>query len=166
MNELMLQLIDMQNTLDSFIRDMNAPKVGIKLLTESSVIPKKNNHSDSGFDLFSNQDIVIFPNERLLVSTGIAFALPENFEVQIRPRSGRAINDGLTVLNTPGTVDEGFTGEVKVILINLGDKKIVINKGDKIAQAVVSFVPSAKLHIVSDIPFTDRGSNGFGSSGK
>lgn len=165
MDELLKLVVDRVNELVVFSHLLIFPEIKVKLLDTDAKMPEKNNPSDSGFDLFSTQDRLLQYGDRALVSTGIAVELPEGYELQIRPRSGRAINDGLTVLNSPGTVDQGFTGEVKVILINLGIDTIEIKKGDKIAQAVPSFIPKAKLTIVENLKETDRSDKGFGSSG-
>jgi len=125
---------------------------------------------DSGFDLRANltSSLIIKPSEIMLVPTGLYFELPESMEIQVRPRSGLAAKNGITVLNTPGTVDRGYSGEIKVILINLGKESFKVNNGDRIAQAVVSPVISgrwAKLIKVDSLDDTDRGGGGFGSTG-
>ena len=125
---------------------------------------------DSGMDLRANlvKSMVVNPNETKLVPTGLHFELPESMEIQVRPRSGLAINHSVTVLNTPGTVDRGYNGEIKVILINLGKKEFRINHGDRIAQAVISPVISgrwARLIKVNSLNDSDRGDGGFGSTG-
>ena len=124
--------------------------------------------TDSGFDLHSVEEVVIGPFGRALVPTGLKFDIPDGSEIQVRPKSGLAIKKGLTVLNTPGTVDEGYTGEIKVILINLSNETQVIEFGDKIAQAVICPViqgRDVKLNRVKEIKEKDRNSNGFGSTG-
>ena len=126
---------------------------------------------DSGFDLRANlqSPITLGPLEREKVPTGLYFQIPEGFEIQVRPRSGLAAKQGLSVLNTPGTVDQGYTGEVKVILVNLSNEKQLINHGDRIAQAVLCPVltkRTATLTKVNDLSQTDRGEGGFGSTGK
>lgn len=126
---------------------------------------------DSGFDLRANlqSPITLGPLEREMVPTGLYFQIPEGFEIQVRPRSGLAAKQGLSVLNTPGTVDQGYTGEVKVILVNLSNEKQIINHGDRIAQAVLCPVltkRTATLTKVDDLSQTDRGEGGFGSTGK
>ena len=125
---------------------------------------------DSGVDLRANLEgpVIIKSLGRALIPTGIHFELPESFEVQIRPRSGLAIKSGITVLNTPGTVDRGYSGEIKIILMNLSDENFVVNHGDRIAQAVVSPVISGRwcnLTRVNNLAITDRGDGGFGSTG-
>ena len=130
--------------------------------------PKYHYGSDSGFDLRANEKVILKSFGRALVSTGLSIDVPERCEIQVRPKSGLAINKGLTVLNTPGTVDEGYTGEIKVILINLRNETQVIEFGDKIAQAVLCPVVQGrdvKLNRVKEIKDKDRSSNGFGSTG-
>lgn len=124
--------------------------------------------SDSGFDLRANEETHFLPFERKLVPTGLFFDIPEGFEIQVRTKSGLAINHGLVVLNSPGTVDQGYTGEIKVILINMNNLAKTVEKGQKIAQAVLCPVSTAKsvnLIQVSNIEDKDRNSNGFGSTG-
>jgi len=125
---------------------------------------------DSGMDLRANltNSLIIKPSERVLVPTGIHFELPESMEIQVRPRSGLAIKNGVTVLNTPGTVDRGYNGEIKVILINLSKENFTVNHGDRIAQAVISPVISgrwAKIIKVDSLNDSSRGDGGFGSTG-
>jgi len=130
--------------------------------------PKYHYGSDSGFDLRANEKVTLKPLERALVSTGLHINVPARHEVQVRPKSGLAIKKGLTVLNTPGTVDEGYTGEIKVILINLSQETQVIELGDKIAQAVICPVVQGRdviLKRVLEIKEKDRNENGFGSTG-
>jgi dUTP pyrophosphatase len=124
--------------------------------------------TDSGFDLRSNMKVTLGPLERELVPTGLYLDIPEGFEVQVRPKSGLAIKKGLSVVNTPGTVDQGYTGEIQVILINLSNETHTIEIGDKIAQAVLSPVMAGKhvtLQRVLNVDDKDRGDNGFGSTG-
>ncbi len=125
---------------------------------------------DSGMDLRANlkEPLTIKSLERALVPTGIHFELPESLEVQVRPRSGLAIKSGITVLNTPGTVDRGYNGEIKIILMNLSNEDFIVNHGDRIAQAVVSPVISgrwANLVKVNNLTKNQRGEGGFGSTG-
>lgn len=125
---------------------------------------------DSGMDLRANltNSLIIKPSERVLVPTGIHFELPESMEIQVRPRSGLAIKNGVTVLNTPGTVDRGYNGEIKVILINLSKENFTVNHGDRVAQAVISPVVSgrwAKIIKVDSLSDSDRSDGGFGSTG-
>ncbi|WP_237152989.1 dUTP diphosphatase [Oryzibacter oryziterrae] len=121
----------------------------------------------AGLDLVAAVDapVVLAPLARALVPTGIAIALPEGFEAQVRPRSGLAAKHGVTVLNAPGTVDADYRGEIKVILINLGAEPFTVTRGDRIAQMVVAPVTRASLREVYVLPPTDRGEGGFGSTG-
>ena len=124
--------------------------------------------SDSGFDLYSTEEITLEPFGRALVPTGIKLSIPDQYEIQVRPKSGLAINQGLTVLNTPGTVDSGYNGEIKVIVFNTNNMNATITKGTKIAQAVLCPVVNGKyvnLIQVNEITDGDRGDNGFGSTG-
>ena len=135
---------------------------------ENSVDPEYAYPTDSGFDLYSTEDIDIEAHGRALVPTGLHFDIPDGYEIQIRSKSGLALKQGLMVLNSPGTVDQGYTGEIKVILFNTTNKEIKIQKGQKIAQAVVSSVVSGKwieLVKVNNIVDKDRSDNGFGSTG-
>ena len=129
-------------------------------------LPSYATTGSAGMDLRSAQNLVLVPGARALVATGLAIALPENFEAQVRPRSGLAVKHGVTVLNSPGTIDADYRGEIKVPLINLGTDDFVINRGDRIAQMVVAPVAMAELVEVDVLDDTVRGSGGFGSSGK
>ncbi len=122
----------------------------------------------AGLDLLAAVDgaITLAPGARALVPTGLAMALPAGFEAQVRPRSGLAAKHGVTVLNTPGTIDADYRGEVKVILINLGDDPFEISRGDRIAQMVIAPVLQANIVEVEVLSETERGSGGFGSTGR
>jgi dUTP pyrophosphatase len=140
----------------------------VELLNGDARFPEYAYPSDSGFDLFSTVEIILQPFGRALVPTGIKLSIPEEFEIQVRPKSGLAINQGLTVLNTPGTVDSGYNGEIKVIIFNTNNTSVTIPKGTKIAQAVLSPVVNGKyvdLIQVNKVSDGDRGDNGFGSTG-
>ena len=133
-----------------------------------AVDPKYAYTSDSGFDLYATEDVWIFPLGRGLVPTGLHLDIPEGYEIQVRSKSGLALNSGLFVLNSPGTVDEGYTGEIKVILFNTTNERVKILKGQKIAQAVLCPVVSGKwisFVEVSDVNSKDRNDKGFGSTG-
>jgi dUTP pyrophosphatase len=119
----------------------------------------------AGMDLRSAETLTIKPNHRALVPTGIAIALPENVEAQVRPRSGLAVKHGVTVLNSPGTIDCDYRGEIKVPLINHGTEDFVITRGDRIAQMIIAPVFQAQFEEVATLAETQRGSGGFGSSG-
>lgn len=112
-----------------------------------------------------SEPVVIKPFKRAIIPTGLSFSIPKGYEVQIRPRSGLAAKNGVTVLNTPGTIDSDYRGEIKVILINLGDEDFTVNNGDRIAQMVVQKVEQASFEIVDNLDETERGSGGFGSTG-
>ena len=120
---------------------------------------------DAGMDVRSIEELTLEPGARALVHTGLVFQLPPDAEAQVRPRSGLALKHGVTVLNSPGTIDAGYRGEVGVILVNLGQQPFKIEKGMKIAQVVVSHVEQAEIVEVQETDETDRGSGGFGSTG-
>ena len=120
---------------------------------------------DAGMDVRSIEEVTLSPGARALIHTGLVLMLPPNAEAQVRPRSGLALKHGITVLNTPGTIDAGYRGEVGVILINLGTEPFVVEKGMKIAQLVVSPVAQAEVVEVTSVDETDRGAGGFGSTG-
>ena len=120
---------------------------------------------DAGMDVRSVEEVTLAPGARALVRTGLVLELPPDAEAQVRPRSGLALKYGVTVLNTPGTIDAGYRGEVGVILINLGTEPFVVEKGMKIAQLVVAPVAQAEIVEVSAVEATDRGAGGFGSTG-
>ncbi|NCU55945.1 MAG: dUTP diphosphatase, partial [Candidatus Fonsibacter ubiquis] len=113
-----------------------------------------------------DKEIIIKPNERVLIPTGLAVAIPESYEIQVRPRSGLAAKNGISVLNTPGTIDADYRGEIKVILINLSLENFKIEPGQRIAQMVLCPVIKAELHEVDELPESVRGSGGFGSTGR
>lgn len=138
-----------------------------KKLNPDAVSPTYAYESDSGFDLYSTEEVILKPFERRLVPTGLSFDIPEGYEIQVRTKSGLALKQGLMVLNSPGTVDQGYTGEVKVILFNASNEQQKVEKGMKIAQGVLSSVESGKKVALIEDNFEDkeRGSNGFGSTG-
>jgi len=130
-------------------------------------LPKYETKGSSGLDLKANikEKIQIQPNEKVLIPTGLAVAIPVGYEIQIRPRSGLAAKNGITVLNTPGTIDADYRGEIKVILANLSKDTFEIAPGSRIAQMVVCPIVQAKFTEVEELPSTDRGLGGFGSTG-
>ena len=140
-------------------------KLKIAKLVESAIIPKYEHPNDSGLDLISTEELEIPSGESKLVHTGIAIELPQGTEAQIRPRSGLALKHQITVLNTPGTVDEGYRGEIGVILINHGKDSFKVTKGMKIAQMVITPVIRVEVEEVDSLSETSRGSGGFGSTG-
>lgn len=137
----------------------------IKKLHEDAVIPKYNLAGDAGFDLSALESIVILPGQTHLVKTGLAFGIPVGFEVQIRPRSGLSLKTKLRVSNSPGTIDSNYSGEICIIMDNIGSVPHFITKGDRIAQAVLCPVATAEFEVVEELGDTNRGSNGFGHSG-
>ncbi|MDC0943161.1 dUTP diphosphatase [Pelagibacteraceae bacterium] len=139
----------------------------IKRLSKHIPLPKYETDGSSGMDLAANieQEIEIEPGESMIIPTGLALSIPKNYEVQIRPRSGLAAKNQISVLNTPGTIDADYRGELKVILINLGKKKFKIEKGLRIAQMVLCPIVKAILKEVDELEDTKRGSGGFGSTG-
>lgn len=140
-------------------------KVKIQIINNVAKLPNYSHEGDSGMDLYSCMDCTILPGERKLIPTGLKIQLPHNTEAQIRPRSGLALKYGITVLNTPGTIDAGYRGEIGVILINLGDNEFDIHVGDRIAQIVFQSIKRASFEIVSDLDATNRGEGGYGSTG-
>ena len=135
---------------------------------EGAMLPAYATASSSGMDLRAclREPITLKPLERALISTGIRISIPDGFEAQVRPRSGLAVEFGVTVLNTPGTIDADYRGEVKVMLINLGTQPFVVRSGDRIAQMVFHRTARVSLREVTELPQTDRGSGGFGSTGR
>lgn len=119
----------------------------------------------AGMDICAAEDLTLRAGKRHAVATGFAFAIPDGYEIQVRPRSGLALKHGITCLNTPGTIDSDYRGEVKVILANLGDEDFVINIGDRIAQIVVAPVTQGIMIEVDALDDTERGTGGFGSTG-
>ena len=142
-------------------------KILIKRLSKEVSLPKYETSGSSGMDLAANIDsnINIDPGKTAIIPTGLALSIPKGFEVQIRPRSGLAAKQKISVLNTPGTIDADYRGEVKVILINLGQETFKVEKGLRIAQMVVCPIVQAQLTEVDDLNETERGKGGFGSTG-
>ena len=142
-------------------------KILIKRLSKEVPLPKYETNGSSGMDLAANinTNIDIDPGKTAIIPTGLALSIPKGFEVQIRPRSGLAAKQKITVLNTPGTIDADYRGEIKVILINLGQESFKVEKGFRIAQMVVCPVMQAQLKEVDDLNETERGKGGFGSTG-
>jgi len=142
-------------------------KILIKRLSKNIPLPKYETEGSSGMDLAANikKTIEIKPGKFAIIPTGLALSIPNNYEIQIRPRSGLAAKNQISVLNTPGTIDADYRGELKVILINLGEKKFKIENGLRIAQMVLCPVIKATLEEVNELEETERGSGGFGSTG-
>ena len=143
-------------------------KVLIKKLNSKVQLPKYKTDGSSGMDLmaFIESSINIKSQESALIPTGISIAIPGDTEVQIRPRSGLAVNSSISVLNTPGTIDSDYRGEIKIILFNHGKKDFVVNNNDRVAQMIIMPVIKAEFEEVEILPKTLRGSGGFGSTGK
>ena len=143
-------------------------KLLIKKLHKNIILPEYKTDGSSGMDLMANveQAVKILPGEKKIISTGIMVAIPEQYEIQIRPRSGLAAKNGISVLNTPGTIDSDYRGEIKVILINLGKDIFQINKNDRIAQMIICPIIRVELKEVESLPETVRGEGGFGSTNK
>ena len=143
-------------------------KLLIKKLQKNIILPEYKTDGSSGMDLMANveQTVKILPGEKKIISTGIMVAIPEQYEIQIRPRSGLAAKNGISVLNTPGTIDSDYRGEIKVILINLGKDTFEINKNDRIAQMIICPIIKVELKEVESLPETIRGGGGFGSTDK
>lgn len=137
----------------------------IKKVHPKAIIPTYANPGDAGMDLYAVEDKVIHPGETALIQTGIKIELPPNYEAQIRPRSGLALKNSITVLNTPGTIDEGYRGEIGVILINHGKSPFTVEIGMRIAQMVISAVHRVEILEVDELTESERGEGGFGSSG-
>ncbi len=142
-------------------------KILIKRLSNNIPLPKYETEGSSGMDLSANVEKVveIQPGKSVIIPTGIALSIPKNYEIQIRPRSGLAAKSQISILNTPGTIDADYRGELKVILVNLGEKIFKVEKGLRIAQMVLCPVIKAVLKEVNDLEETERGSGGFGSTG-
>ena len=144
-------------------------EIRVKKLNELAVIPAYQSDGAAGFDfhaVIEGESIILEPGQRALIPTGLSFAIPFGKELQIRPRSGLAYKHGVTVLNTPGTCDSDYRGEVKILLINHGQESFTIKHGERIAQGVVALVPPVKLVEVDELDETERGSGGFGHTGK
>jgi len=143
-------------------------KVLLKKLNPDVQLPVYKTSGASGVDLmaFLEEPIKLAPNSSCLIPTGLAVAFSEDYELQIRPRSGLAAKNSITVLNTPGTVDSDYRGEIKIILFNHGGKEFIINNKDRVAQMILTPVVKMKLQEIDDLPSTIRGEGGFGSTGK
>lgn len=137
----------------------------VKKINKDAIVPNFAHKGDAGMDLYSTEEVIIPSGKTSLIKTGIAIQLPNMTEAQVRPRSGLALKHSITVLNTPGTIDEGYRGEVGVILINHGDKDFIVTKSMKIAQMVVKPIYDIDIVEVKELSDTDRGEGGFGSTG-
>jgi len=152
------------------VKKMPIRKIYIKNISSKLdfKLPNYESEGAAGMDLSADidSDIIIKPLERSLIPTGIAISLPEDLEAQIRPRSGLAIKHGITLLNSPGTIDSDYRGEIKVILVNLSNDNYTIKPYDRIAQIIISQFVKAEFEIAENLDETDRGNSGFGSTGK
>jgi dUTP pyrophosphatase len=165
-DELLISDEDMSDLTDEM--ENMVYKVDLNYTSKEGRILSYNYESDSGFDLYSTEQITIPEFGRALVSTGIVLDIPEGFEIQIRSKSGLALNQGLMVLNSPGTIDQGYIGEIKIILFNTNNHSVIVERGMKVAQAVLANVVSGKyvtLNKIDNVNQKERGSNGFGSTG-
>ncbi|TLD84035.1 dUTP diphosphatase [Helicobacter sp. MIT 11-5569] len=138
----------------------------IKLLNSNATLPKYQTSGSSGFDLCASENLVLKAGSFTLVSTGLSFSFSDKYEIQVRPRSGLALKHGISALNTPGTIDADYRGEIKVLLINHSKEDFTINIGDRIAQAVLCPIEKAIFEVVEVLDTTKRGEGGFGSTGK
>lgn len=160
--------IDIKSLENDMLNYGSKLDLGYKKLNPNSMSPYYNYESDSGFDLYSTEEIIVEGLGRALVPTGLSFDIKDGYEIQVRSKSGLAINQGLMCLNSPGTVDSGYMGEVKVIIFNTNKEPFTIKKGMKIAQAVLCPVVNGKwVNLVerTEMSEKDRGDNGFGSTG-
>ena len=139
--------------------------IKVQKIKDTAIIPKYAHEGDAGVDLYSTEEYIIKPGDRVLVSTGIKIAIPPGHEAQIRPKSGLALKHGLSIVNTPGTIDSGYRGEVGIIIINLGKEEYKIGTGKKVAQMVINQVEEATFEEVKELDETTRNQGGFGSTG-
>ena len=142
-------------------------KIQIKKLSNEVLTPKYETLGSSGMDIaaYTERNIIINSGNRALIPTGFSLSVPQGYEIQIRPRSGLAIKKGITVLNTPGTIDSDYRGEIKVVQINLSEDKFTVKNGERIAQMVICPIEQVSVEEVEELPETGRGTGGFGSTG-
>lgn len=163
-----LNVEELENAYVNMVPEKKKISLGFSRSNPNSVTPSYAYETDSGFDLYSTEEKYIEPFGRELIPTGLHFDIPENYEIQIRSKSGLALKQGLMVLNSPGTIDQGYTGEIQVILFNTTKTTVKIEKGQKIAQAVVCPILTSnwiEIKEVDSVEKKDRGDNGFGSTG-
>ena len=143
-------------------------KILVKKFDKHIKLPIYKTSGSSGMDLaaYIKKKITIYPGRTAMIPTGIAVAVPKNYEIQIRPRSGLAAKNGISILNTPGTIDSDYRGEIKIILINLSKKPFIVESGDRVAQIILCPIVRGKIKEVKNLPKTLRGKGGFGSTGK
>ena len=154
--------------LHCIFKDNKIMSINIKIVNKGSQeLPKYETKNSAGMDLRANikEGIIIRPLDRALIPTGLHIALPEGYEAQIRPRSGLALKKGITCLNTPGTIDSDYRGDVGVILANISNEDFVVNPGDRIAQMIINKVERAEFELVESLDETERGEGGFGHTG-
>ena len=135
-------------------------------LAEGATVPSYQTPGAAGMDLCCNEDVALAPMERKLVPTGVRLAIPEGYEGQVRPRSGLALRHGVSMVNSPGTIDSDYRGEIKVLLINFGSESVRFGRGERVGQLVVCPVARAELKVVDELDGTQRGEGGFGSTGR
>lgn len=145
--------------------DVRSVKVPVQL-EEGATLPQYQTPGAAGMDVTCTHEVTLKPGERASVGTGLRMMIPEGYEVQVRPRSGLAIRHGLTMVNSPGTIDSDFRGEIKILMINLGSDVVTLSKGERVAQLVLAPVVRAELMIADTLDETERGSGGFGSTGQ
>jgi dUTP pyrophosphatase len=165
LNEMDIDIVQLEKDM---VETRRLLSLGFKVLHPDAVLPKYNYDSDSGFDLHSVEEVTIEPFGRALVPSGLSFDIKDGYELQVRTKSGLAINQGIMVLNSPGTVDNGYTGEIKVIIFNSNNFAYTIEKGTKVGQAVLCPVVNGKwvdLQETTEEINKDRNANGFGSTG-
>lgn len=140
-------------------------EVKVHRISEDAILPKYAHDTDAGADIYSISDVTINPNETVIVPTGLTVAIPAGYEIQIRPRSGLSLKTNLRIANAPATIDAAYRGEVGVIMNNIGDKPVLVKKGDRIAQMLIAPTPMILWKEVNELDTTDRGAGGFGSTG-
>jgi dUTP pyrophosphatase len=146
---------------------MDKINIPTKKLHEDAVVPTYGTDGAAGFDFYALEEVTLLPGQTQLIKTGLAMAIPQGYEIQVRPRSGMSLKTSFRIANAPGTIDSDYRGECCVIGTNNSEyEHITIKKGDRIAQGVLSRVPQANFQVVEDLDDTDRGSGGYGSTGK
>ena len=160
------QIKQVHEIVKEALAELNEPVIYVKKLDSYAVEPTQATSGSSGFDVTCVQSHIIPPGERLVCPTGLAFGIPQGYEIQVRPRSGLAAKKGITVLNAPGTIDSDYTGEVCVILLNTGDEHVRILMGERIAQLVVAKISDPFFVPTDELRATFRGDDGFGSTGR
>lgn len=145
---------------------MNKIEINVKKLNKNAIVPKYQTVGAAGFDFHCIEDIAIKPKQTMLVKTGLAMAIPQGYELQVRPRSGMSLKTKMRVSNSPGTIDCDYRGEIGIIVDNIGEETIKLKQFDRIAQGVLSQVPQADFNMVTELDDTARGEGGFGSTNK